>query len=68
VLIQLTGFNPLHPTDDDQQVEIESKDISSVVSSVTGDRKAYTTITTENGELFFVKETVSQVNEKIEEA
>ncbi len=65
MLIQFTGFNPTDPMDDSQIVELESAGITSVVSSMTGDRKMYTTITA-SGSVFFVKETVEQVNDKLE--
>lgn len=65
MLVKFTGFNPLHPTDESQVVEIESSDIKGVVGSMTGDRNGYTTIVVSSGLEYWVKETVEQVNEKI---
>jgi hypothetical protein len=68
MLVRLTGFNQTGPMDDSQVVELESASIVSVVSSMTGDRHVYTTITNSIGETFFVRETIEQVNGKIQEA
>jgi hypothetical protein len=67
MLLEFTGFNPLDPRDNSQVVAIDSASISSVVSTKTGDGYDYTTITVGGG-IFFVKETVEQVLEKVEEA
>jgi hypothetical protein len=63
--LKLTGFNPLHPSDDSQPVEIDSEDISVKVGSMTGDRQPYTSITTKIGELFMVRETIQQIDDMI---
>ena len=62
MLVQFAGFNPTDRMYDDPVI-IETTSITSVVASHTGDRQDYTTITA-NG-TFFVKETVSEVMEKI---
>lgn len=65
MLVKFTGFNPLHPTDDSQIVELDPSDVSSVVSSVTGDRKEFVTITTKAGAQYQVNGTISEVNEAL---
>lgn len=64
MLIKLTGFNPLHPTDDSQVVELESKEITGLVGSITGDRHLYTMVECD-GKEYMVKENIDQINEMI---
>jgi hypothetical protein len=65
MLVQFTGFNPIHPTDDSQTVELDPADVSSVVSSITGDRHDFITITTKSGAQYQVKGTIAEINERL---
>lgn len=65
--LKLTGFNPLHPTDDSQVVELESTTISGKESAMTGDRKNYTIIFAAGNE-YQVKETVAEIDDMIDQA
>jgi len=66
MLIKLTAFNALDPRADGDVVEIESTQIGSITSSHTGDGHDYTSI--EVGmSLFMVKESVEEVNDKLNE-
>jgi hypothetical protein len=67
MLVKFTIFNPLDPMDSDHFAEIDSKGITSVVGSETGDSHTYTTITAAMGARFFVKETVDEVMDLIAE-
>ena len=64
MLVKFTGFNPTDRMSSDD-VLIETSAITSVVASHTGDRQDYTTISTGDIGVYFVKETVSEVMDKI---
>jgi len=65
MLVKFTGFNPLHPTDDSQTVELDPADVSSVINSMTADRHEFITITTKSGAQYQVKGTIEEINEAL---
>lgn len=64
MLVEFTGFNPTDRMSSDSVV-IETSAITSIVASHTGDRQNYTTIIAGNSGVYFVKETVQEVMDKI---
>lgn len=65
--IKLTVFNFLHATDS-EEIDIDANEIQSMRSAESGEGDGYTSIAMTNGAIYAVKERISDINERIEEA